>query len=165
MRITEEAKKQNREKILKAAEMLFAEKGFEDTTTRDIAKAAGLATGTMFNYFPSKEAMAMSMVNEALIVGGADFVSRRTGEEEFAEELFLFITSGLQRLRPMHPFIGPVLEKSLSPFAKKAACKEGQTAREQHLESVSKITCIQLIIFFPEVIHPICINIIWDRVN
>ncbi|MBU0485701.1 MAG: TetR/AcrR family transcriptional regulator [Proteobacteria bacterium] len=139
MRITEEAKNQNREKIIKAAAMLFAEKGFEETTTRDIAKAAGLATGTMFNYFPSKETMAMSMINEALLKGGADFVTRRTGEEEFAEELFLFITTGLQRLRAMHPFIGPVLEKSLSPFARKATCKEGESAREQHLAVVSAI--------------------------
>ena len=59
----------------------------------------------------------------------------------------------------MHPFIGPVLEKSLSPFAKKAACKEGQTAREQHLESVSKIMARHGYTMVPEFLSN---NIYWS---
>lgn len=139
MRITEQAKQDNRAAILKAAGALFAEKGFEDTTTRDIAQRAGLAIGTMFNYFPSKETMAMSMVNEALLAGIEDFRAARCGEEELAEELFLFISCGLRRLQSMHAFIGPVLEKSLSPFPKKTICSEGCSARESHLAMVAEI--------------------------
>jgi len=139
MRITERAKQENRAAILKAAAELFAEKGFESTTTRDIARRAGLAAGTMFNYFPSKETMAMSMVNEALLAGIADYHARRSGEEELGEELFLFISCGLRRLQPMHAYIGPVLEKSLSPFQKKSSCMEGSSARESHLATVGAI--------------------------
>jgi AcrR family transcriptional regulator len=139
MRITEETKRANRAKVLQAAGQLFIEKGFEDTTTRDIAQAAGLAVGTMFNYFPSKETLAMTMVNEALLLGGKDYCDKRNGEEELTEELFLSISSELQRLRPMHPFIGPVLEKSLSPFQKKNGCREGESAREMHLKRVRRI--------------------------
>jgi len=139
MRITEQAKQDNRAAILKAAGELFAEKGFESTTTRDIALRAGLAVGTMFNYFPSKETMAMSMVNEALLAGVADYNALRSGAEELGEELFLFIACGLRRLQPMHAFIGPVLEKSLSPFQKKATCAEGNSAREAHLGAIGGI--------------------------
>jgi AcrR family transcriptional regulator len=41
--------------ILDAALRLFAERGFNDTTVQDIAAAAGMATGTVYLYFPSKE--------------------------------------------------------------------------------------------------------------
>lgn len=139
MRITEQAKQDNRAAILKAAAELFAEKGFEGTTTRDIALRAGLAAGTMFNYFPSKETMAMSMVNGALLAGIDDYRALRSGEEEMVEELFLFISCGLRRLQPMHAFIGPVLEKSLSPFQKKTTCAEGNSAREAHLGAIGEI--------------------------
>ncbi len=139
MRITEQAKLENRAAILKAAGQLFAEKGFESTTTRDIAQRAGLAAGTMFNYFPSKETMAMSMVNEALLAGIDDYRALRSGEEELVEELYLFLSCGLRRLQPMHAFIGPVLEKSLSPFQKKTTCAEGSSAREAHLATVGAI--------------------------
>ncbi|ACM20374.1 helix-turn-helix transcriptional regulator, TetR family [Geotalea daltonii FRC-32] len=139
MRISEQAKQESRTRLLEKAAELFVNKGFEDTTTRDIAQAAGLAAGTMFNYFPSKETLAMTMVTEALENGIGDFNRRRTGEEDLAEELFLFISSGLRRLRPLRHFLGPVLERSLSPFPRKNICHEGEAARLQHLNAVQAI--------------------------
>lgn len=139
MRISEQAKQETRLRILATAAELFAGKGFDESTTREIAQAAGLAAGTMFNYFPSKETMAMTMVTEALRRGGEDFQRRRTGREGLAEELFLFIASGLRRLQPLRPFLGPVLERSLSPFPRKSSCPEGDTARQEHLAAVQEI--------------------------
>lgn len=139
MRISEQTKQETRARILKKAAELFINNGFEDSTTRDIALAAGLAAGTMFNYFPSKETMAMTMVNEAFRKGEEDFQRRRSGEEDLAEELFLFTASGLRRLRPLRPFLGPVLERSLSPFPRKTVCQEGEAARVGHLEAVQEI--------------------------
>lgn len=139
MRISGEAKKENRARILEKAVELFTGKGFEDTTTRDIAVAAGLASGTMFNYFSSKETLGMAVVTEALDQGTEDFQRRLSGDEDLAEELFLFIASGLRRLRPLRPFLGPVLERSLSPFPRKLVCREGETARSRHLDTVQEI--------------------------
>jgi AcrR family transcriptional regulator len=45
----------NREKILKTALTLFTERGFFGTPTSLISKEAGIATGTLFFYFPTKE--------------------------------------------------------------------------------------------------------------
>lgn len=44
-----------RERILKAALELFNQYGFDNTPTARITKEAGVATGTLFNYFKSKE--------------------------------------------------------------------------------------------------------------
>jgi len=139
MRISGQAKQQCRARILEKASDLFCARGFDQTTTRDIALAAGVAAGTMFNYFPSKETVAMTMVTEALALGREDFRRRLEGGEELAEELFLLVTSGLRRLRPLRPFLGPVLERSLSPFPRKSVCPEGEAARLDHLDCVQEI--------------------------
>ena len=51
-----------REELLAIAARLFAEKGFKNTTVRDIADAAGILSGSLYHHFDSKE----SMVDEIL---------------------------------------------------------------------------------------------------
>src|SRR3954468_5127574 len=51
-----------REELLAIAARLFAEKGFGNTTVRDIADAAGILSGSLYHHFDSKE----SMVDEIL---------------------------------------------------------------------------------------------------
>jgi len=46
-----------REHILETALKLFRKRGFERTTMREIAQAAGLSLGAAYHYFPSKEAL------------------------------------------------------------------------------------------------------------
>ena len=58
-----------RQRQLKAAEALFAEKGFFATSIVDITQAANVALGTFYLYFPSKLAIFQELVrhlNEAL---------------------------------------------------------------------------------------------------
>lgn len=49
-----------RVRILDAALKLFSERGFHGTAVPDIARAAGVGTGTIYRYFPDKE----GLVNE-----------------------------------------------------------------------------------------------------
>jgi AcrR family transcriptional regulator len=48
---------QRREAIIKAVRGVFVEKGFHGTTTRELAKAAGVSEALVFKHFPSKEAL------------------------------------------------------------------------------------------------------------
>src|ERR1051326_1610988 len=48
-----------KERILTAALELFQKNGFEAATTKQIARRAGIAEGTVFNYFRSKEEIAL----------------------------------------------------------------------------------------------------------
>lgn len=50
-----------RNQILDAAATVFAAKGFHSTTTRDIARQAGIAEGTIYNYFESKTALLLGI--------------------------------------------------------------------------------------------------------
>lgn len=51
-----------RGELLRIAAGLFADKGFKNTTVRDIADAAGILSGSLYHHFDSKE----SMVDEIL---------------------------------------------------------------------------------------------------
>ena len=46
-----------REKLIEEARRQVAEQGYAKTTIRSIAGACGLATGTVYNYFPSKDVL------------------------------------------------------------------------------------------------------------
>jgi AcrR family transcriptional regulator len=48
-------------RILKAAEKLFAKRGYGGTTTRDLAAAAGVAEGTLFRHFENKKAILIEV--------------------------------------------------------------------------------------------------------
>jgi AcrR family transcriptional regulator len=50
---------ETRERILDAALRLFRDKGFDETTMRDVATAAGVATGAAYYYFRSKQDLVM----------------------------------------------------------------------------------------------------------
>jgi AcrR family transcriptional regulator len=58
---------QTKSKILEAAQKLFAHKGFNGTTTRDLAEMAGVAEGTIFRHFPSKKAILVELATEGWI--------------------------------------------------------------------------------------------------
>lgn len=53
----ENRSQEKREKILQAAISLFSEQGYHHSSTRQIAKAAGVSEGTVFNNFESKSAL------------------------------------------------------------------------------------------------------------
>lgn len=62
---SESARAARREEILSAARKVFARQGFRGTTIADIAEEAGIALGTIYLYFPSKEDV-FAALNEQL---------------------------------------------------------------------------------------------------
>jgi len=50
-----------RSKILKAAQKVFAHKGFHDATIAEIARAAGVSEGSIYEYFSSKEGVLFAI--------------------------------------------------------------------------------------------------------
>jgi AcrR family transcriptional regulator len=137
MRVTAETKAATRQRILGAAQKLFIANGFEAATTRDIADAAGIASGTLFNYFPTKEALLASLTADATAGMEADF-DRATPEGSFEEELFAFVAAGLRKLRPLRKQLPVLLETVLSPLAKESG-DEAQSLRAVQLETASRL--------------------------
>ncbi len=76
----------SKEAILDAALEVFRERGYEGTTIPAIAHRAGIAQGTLYNYFPSKEKLLFACARAggtpgAIFTGlGADVGRRAVGE-------------------------------------------------------------------------------------
>ncbi len=64
-RITEQARAGNRARLLEAAAAAFAREGLDGANINEISLAAGLAKGTVYNYFASKEALFLAVVEQA----------------------------------------------------------------------------------------------------
>jgi AcrR family transcriptional regulator len=139
MRITAEEKSATRQRILDAALQSFRSNGFESTTTRDIAASAEIATGTLFNYFATKEAIVECLAEEALAKARAGF-ARRAPEGGLEEELFAYVAAELRQLKPLRKFIEPLLETSLCPLSATRQSDSSNTLRVEHLETVERLT-------------------------
>ena len=62
-RILGEKGERRRRELLRIAYRLFIEKGYENTSIDEIIAAAGIAKGTYYYYFPSKEATLEAVVD------------------------------------------------------------------------------------------------------
>lgn len=138
MRVDAKTKAKTRGRILASARKLFQNKGFDATTTRDIAAGAKIATGTLFNYFSSKEALGMALVAESLQEGREDYDARRRGVESMDEDLFLLIACHLRSMEPCRKYVAPVIDAALSPFVQSPLCREADEFRATHMETVSE---------------------------
>lgn len=63
----ERTKVENRQAILDAARMVFAELGYGETTVRDVIRRTGLASGTFYNYFKSKEEVFQALMDASAL--------------------------------------------------------------------------------------------------
>ncbi|MEN2981830.1 MAG: TetR/AcrR family transcriptional regulator [Thermus sp.] len=91
MSVREYQKKRRRNRIFQAAMNLFRQRGFQETTATDIAKAAHVSRGTFFNYYPYKEAVLLDY--GSLLLGGLKEEVRRRlaqGMDPLAVLRFLF---------------------------------------------------------------------------
>lgn len=80
MKLTrKEQKKQTREKLLNTAFEVFSENGLLDTTTADVAKAAGVSHGSLFLHFPSREQLIAAVVEEFGMQLGEELITAMSG--------------------------------------------------------------------------------------
>ncbi len=106
-------------RIVAAALEQFQSKGFEATTTKAIARKAGIAEGTVFNYFRTKEDIALHFFE--LEVDHAIETVRslpRLRKAPLEEKLFALIQSQLAYLAPYEKFIGTAFVEALRPASK-----------------------------------------------
>jgi AcrR family transcriptional regulator len=114
-----ENKERTRQAILRAALDLFAEKGFYQTTTRAISRKAKIAEGTLFNYFETKEDLALYFFEQEL-AQTIDWYQHdnRIQKATLPEKLFAIIHRLLDRLGPYEEFIGAVYLRALQPSSR-----------------------------------------------
>ena len=130
-----------RDRIVKAALTLFQTKGFETTTTKAIARKAAIAEGTVFNYFRSKEDIALFFFEEEVdhaIAAVRD--NPRLRKASLEERLFTLVHSQLEFLAPYERFIGAALLHALNPASHLGAFSHrAQQLRHRYLAFVAEL--------------------------
>jgi AcrR family transcriptional regulator len=178
MRVSAETKNATRKRILEVAQKQFAQRGFEATTTRDIARAADIAVGTLFNYFPTKEAIVEYLVGDACARAMEAFAAAaeraspadapstslpvaatRRGAEppSLEEELFAHVAAILRKLKPYRKYLPAVLETAFSPVAIDPS-NGRPSLRADHLETVGRIISEH---GHHEALSPVALQLYW----
>ncbi|PQP19513.1 TetR family transcriptional regulator [Rhodococcus opacus] len=91
--IREQTRAVMRALIAQTALGLFAEKGFDATTIEDVAAAAGVSRRTLFNYFKSKDDIALSGLSEQ-----GQEIADRFSERPVAEDVWESLRAAFQVL-------------------------------------------------------------------
>ena len=105
-----------RKRIVTAALSLFQIKGFDATTTKAIARKAGITEGTVFNYFRTKEDIALYFFEQEVDQAIASVRDNpRLRKAPLEEKLFALVHSQLEFLAPYERFIGAAFIHALKP--------------------------------------------------
>jgi AcrR family transcriptional regulator len=97
--LRERKKRQTRQAIAKAAKRLFLDRGFEQVSVAEVARAADVSEQTVFNYFPSKE----------------DLVFDRM--DTFEHELLSAVRERPEGETPLRAFVRFILDRSDTAMA------------------------------------------------
>jgi len=112
-----------RRKIYEAAMELFREKGFEETTMRDIAAKAGVALGGAYYYFSSKDAIVLAFYREMQESSNQPVLEALAGRKKLNERLRSVLEKRLALLEPNRKFCAALFRHApdsadpLSPFS------------------------------------------------
>src|ERR1700687_2832500 len=82
---------ERRTAIIRAVRQVFAEKGFDGTTTRELADAAGVSEALLFKHFPNKEALFSAMQASCCTEQDLGRFERLTALEPPASTLVLLV--------------------------------------------------------------------------
>jgi AcrR family transcriptional regulator len=121
-----------RDRILEVALELFRERGYEATTMRTIAAAAGVSLGSSYYYFPSKEHLVQGFY-EGMHVGLVEATREAlTGERDLKARLRLVMRARLDVVAPYHAVSGTLFRTAADPHSPLNPFSEasGPTRRE-----------------------------------
>ena len=116
---------ETRTKILEAALELFREKGFDESTMREIAARAGVASGLAYYYFDSKDAIVVAFYHRAQEELATAMEQAQAGKT-LGDRLRAMIDARFDYFKPNRRFLGALMSHAadpanpLSPFGAQA---------------------------------------------
>ena len=126
------AKVRTRQKVLDAARGLFAERGYEPATIRDIAKGAGMSTGAVFANFQDKAELFEAVLTEDM-AGLAEVMLNGAGDGSTRDRLVNALTAGYHGSIDQLPLFQAIVARS---WFQPVAAETRQRAATQGLTDV-----------------------------
>jgi AcrR family transcriptional regulator len=108
-----------RETLMKAAMELMRELGYDEMTTAAVAKRAGVAEGTIYRHFPSKEALAEAVFEETWRIHNEYMKEHLPPRDRPLERLMSFLAVTVAALDALMPQYGALAQQEHMHFASK----------------------------------------------
>lgn len=106
------AKVRTRQKVLDAARQLFAERGYEPATIRDIAKGAGMSTGAVFANFQDKAELFEAVLATDMVKLAETLKAAAAAETTVRGRLLAALTAGYHVSLEQLPLVQAVIARS-----------------------------------------------------
>ena len=104
-------KENRREEILHAAMGLFSKKGFELTTVEDITRAAHVAKGTFYNFFPKKEDVLLYFLDTEISKSSDEIRRKIKRLSTISEKIELLIATYIKYIFPNKEFSAVLIKE------------------------------------------------------
>jgi AcrR family transcriptional regulator len=108
---------QTRARILESALTLFLERGYEETTMRAVADAAGVSLGNAYYYFESKEQLVQAFYERSHREHVDACEPLLAKERDFRRRLLATITAKIDTSEPYHRFSGVLFRSAADPLS------------------------------------------------
>jgi AcrR family transcriptional regulator len=98
--------------ILDAAARIFAEKGYANATTKEIAEAADMAEGTLYNYYGGKRELLLAVAHETQAAVEAMFEDAKRRQIRDRQDVIDLVAKGYDLLLSSLPFTRTLLAEA-----------------------------------------------------
>jgi AcrR family transcriptional regulator len=127
--------RRTRERILETALALFADRGYEATTMRDVARETGASLGLAYRYFASKEEFALALYLR-LAEESEEWARDELAGGTVAERFEAAMLAKLDQVSPHRGPLAALLARALDPNSRLSALGEGTTAVREKMGGV-----------------------------
>lgn len=137
--------KETRQRVLDAAAQVFSERGYSTSTTNRIAEYAQVSIGSLYQYFPNKDAILRALMDQH-VEAGMELLVQRTADglpDRLEDTLRVFVRSAIDNHRE-------------DPGLHRVLFEEAPRSPEfldhlHHLERMAVASTAQLLAAYPEV--------------
>jgi flavin-dependent dehydrogenase/AcrR family transcriptional regulator len=111
----ESAEKETAQRIFEAALALWSEKGYSQSTMRELARRIGMGVSSLYFYFRSKEELVQYLYRTLNAQARQEFEATDAGEKGLGENFERFMTGKLRLLEPHRSSLGAIMREAVDP--------------------------------------------------
>jgi AcrR family transcriptional regulator len=105
----------NRRHVLEAAMRLFGERGAENVTMDEVARAAGVGKGTLYRRYPDKAALCVALMDACFVEferAALDEIAQTAQSRSAIDQLHAFLTRLVDWVEEHTPWLGVIADQS-----------------------------------------------------
>ena len=135
--LRETKKKKTRRAIINAAVKLFSEKGYENTSIEELARAAGVGKGTIYGYFQAKNEIFLAFCEDEIDFAFTELAEKRDPDAPLQEQLLTLFMGQFRYVTHNYDF-GRMLARELV-FPKELTIEKSNDLSERYLTALGEI--------------------------